>query len=262
MVLPGGAAELVDYKNKMKTTPFMNRIHKIIEYIKDRNDRKDYYPIWGTCLGFEELIVSSSGLKGESLQNGFDDRGKYHEVSLRDEFWNSRFFGHLPVEKKIINEVFSKPIAYYYHSEGIEPQHFKKFSKLVKDLTILGTSKNDAGREYIALLEHKKYPIFFAQFHPEKHQFEKRRSYIPMDRSQSTIKLMTSFIFKLVNDVRKNAKSFEDIPSSVAAYFPYYKMPIWSPVKSFERIYMFKNYFSLPEDDQPKRSNRRLLMDH
>jgi len=115
----------------------------------------------------------------------------------------------------------------------------------------LGTSKNDAGREFIAIAESKKYPIFFVQFHPEKHQFEKRRAYSPMDRSQDTIQVMTAFIFKMVESVRKYSKDYDNIPQLVQSYFPYYKSPIWSPVMSFERIYMFKNYFNIPEETKP-----------
>jgi len=102
--------------------------------------------------------------------------------------------------------------------------------------------------------------MFFVQFHPEKHQFEKRKSYKDLDRSYDTIKLMTSFIFKVVNDVRQYSTKYEDIPMFVQSFFPYYKVPIWSPVQSFERIYIFKNYFSLPlTDDGVKKGKLRTL---
>lgn len=70
---------------------------------------------------------------------------------------------------------------------------------------------------------------------------------------------MTSFIFKIVNDVRVHATKLEDIPQFVQSFFPYYKVPIWSPVQSFERIYIFKNYFSLPEDNEVKKGKLRTL---
>jgi len=74
-----------------------------------------------------------------------------------------------------------------------------------------------------------------------------------MDRSERTIKVMTSFIFKLVEFARPQATTFDKIPNSIQSYFPYYKMPVWSPSKAFERIYMFKNYYGLP-DLQPHTS--------
>jgi len=81
-----------------------------------------------------------------------------------------------------------------------------------------------------------------------------------LDRGYDTIKLMTSFIFKVVNDVRQNSVKYEEIPMFVQSFFPYYKVPIWSPVQSFERIYIFKNYFTLPgEEDTAKKGKLRLL---
>jgi gamma-glutamyl hydrolase len=194
--LPGGAAELVDFKNDNKPTPYMERIHKIVNYAKDRNDKGSYFPIWGTCLGFEELMVSSAGLKGTTLQDGFDDKAKYHPVILRDVYWKSNFFGTLNevVPKETQEAVYSKPIAYYYHSEGISVEHMKKFGELNSSVRVLATSRNDKGKEFVAIAESTKYPFWFTQFHPEKHQFEKRRSYSTMDRSPKTIQLMSGYI--------------------------------------------------------------------
>lgn len=156
------------------------------------------------------------------------------------------------VSKSDLKAVFADPIAYYYHSEGVDTAHFRKMAGMDK-VSLLGVSKNDKGREFTAILESKEYPMWFTQFHPEKHQFEKRDSYKPMDRSERTIRVMTSFVFKLVELARKHAKTFDKIPQSIQSYFPYYKTPIWSPSKAFERIYMFKNYFGLP-DLQPHTS--------
>merc|ERR1712151_840993 len=116
LVLPGGAAELV-------------------EWAKLRN-KKHYYPVWGTCLGFEEAVISFAGNNGKSLLNGFDDKGKFHEVNLRPTFWKSKFFGNLDISKKTIKSVFGKPISYYFHSEGISVEHFNKFSGLKNDVNI------------------------------------------------------------------------------------------------------------------------------
>jgi len=259
MVLPGGAAELVEFEKKNATTDYQNRIHDIIGWAKKQNSGKGYYPVWGTCLGFEELVIHFNENSGHALQNGFDDKAKYHEVDLKPEFWKSKFFGHLSVSEDLIKGVFNKPIAYYYHSEGIAVDHFQATPALSKHLTLLGSSKTDASREFGAIFESKDFPMYFVQFHPEKHQFEKREAYKPMDRSQNTIKVMSSFIFKLVDLARKNAKPLDMIPSNIQGYFPYYKQPIWSPSKAFERIYMFKNYFGLPKATPPKSRLMRLL---
>lgn len=246
MLLPGGAAELVDEKKGNAVTNYQQRIHEIMKWVEKQNNNGTFYPVWGTCLGMEELMIHHGNNNGKVLQSGFNDNGKYHPVKLNKSFWKSKFFGHLNISNADLKGVFNDPIAYYYHSEGVDTAHFKKMAGMDK-VRLLGTSKNDAGREFTAILESKKYPMFFTQFHPEKHQFEKRDSYKPMDRSERTIRVMTSFIFKLVEMARKHAQPFEKIPESIQSYFPYYKTPMWSPSKAFERIYMFKNYFGLPD---------------
>lgn len=258
MVLPGGAAELVDFKNASATTDYQNRIHAILTWVKKQNDSGKYYPVWGTCLGFEEMAISFGGNTGKVLQDGFDDKARYHEVTLKPAFWASDFFGKLSVSKQMIKEVFDRPIAYYYHSEGLGTAHYKELG-LSKHLTMIGHSTSDSKKEFVAMLEAKSYPMYFVQFHPEKHQFEKRESYKPMDRSQTTIKVMSSFIFKLVELARKNAKPLDQVPSAIQSFFPYYKQPIWSPSKAFERIYMFKNYYGLPKEKPAKTKLMRLL---
>lgn len=41
-----------------------------------------------------------------------------------------------------------------------------------KFFTLLATAKNDAGDEFVAVLEAKEFPIYAVQFHPEKNIFE------------------------------------------------------------------------------------------
>ena len=158
----------------------------------------------------------------------------------------------------LFKKVFGKQAAYYYHNEGISVDHFNKYDKLVKDLTILGTSKTNTGKEFIALLEAKKYPIFMVQFHPEKHQFEKRLTYKDLDRSEDTIRLMSSFIFKLVESVRQYSYPLNDIPKQIQSYFSIYTIPEMSPVQSFERIYVFKNFFTSTKTSKPPKMLRLL----
>jgi len=74
-------------------------------------------------------MISFAGNLGSALQDGFDDKAKYHEVKLYDGFWKSKFFGNMGVDKKKIISVFSKPIAYYFHSEGIDLEKFNKIPK-------------------------------------------------------------------------------------------------------------------------------------
>jgi len=231
-----------------------------MQWVKQRNDKNIYYPVWGTCLGMEELVVSFSGNKPRSLQDGFDDKNAVHTVELNESFWKSKFFGQLDIPKKTLKDTFGHPRSYYFHGEGITPEHFKSFKQLNESLKILGTSKNASGKEFVSIVESIKYPIYMTQFHPEKTQFEKRIIYKNLDRSHSTISTMSSFAFKLVDNVRQYSKSITETPDFIQSFFPYYHQAINSPVKSFERIYVFKNYFKLTPDAEPPKPKRVRMM--
>src|SRR5687768_15658996 len=50
VLMPGGGGDYYDYGEF------------IYKYIKDQNDIGHYYPLWGTCLGFEFLTGYASGI--------------------------------------------------------------------------------------------------------------------------------------------------------------------------------------------------------
>lgn len=94
MVLPGGAVELVHFKQKSRTTPYQDKLHKILAWTRRYNDAGNYYPVWGTCLGMEELLISFNKNGGDALEDGFDDHKGYHAVKLNKDFWKSKFFSN------------------------------------------------------------------------------------------------------------------------------------------------------------------------
>ena len=59
IVLPGGGAALF-YYHDYKPSGYMNKIYEIIKYAKKLNDdpKVGFFSVWGTCLGFEALMIS------------------------------------------------------------------------------------------------------------------------------------------------------------------------------------------------------------
>jgi len=58
LVLPGGGAELVEFHgiNPRKITKYQNRLAQIINWVKKENDKGNFFPVWGTCLGMQEAF--------------------------------------------------------------------------------------------------------------------------------------------------------------------------------------------------------------
>jgi gamma-glutamyl hydrolase len=141
----------------------------------ESNARGDYFPVWGTCLGFEFLIMLVGGM--DALQTGYVS----HNVSLPLVF---------PTEEDVIhsNGVFSKQSVLYpetmqyvlatqnitmnNHVNGITPQRFLGNYKLRSEFYITSTNVDQNGEPFVSTIESIRYPIYGVQYHPEKNNFE------------------------------------------------------------------------------------------
>eukprot|EP00330_Aristerostoma_sp_ATCC50986_P001478 CAMPEP_0114593858 /NCGR_PEP_ID=MMETSP0125-20121206/15450_1 /TAXON_ID=485358 ORGANISM="Aristerostoma sp., Strain ATCC 50986" /NCGR_SAMPLE_ID=MMETSP0125 /ASSEMBLY_ACC=CAM_ASM_000245 /LENGTH=104 /DNA_ID=CAMNT_0001793453 /DNA_START=438 /DNA_END=752 /DNA_ORIENTATION=+ len=63
-------------------------------------------------------------------------------------------------------------ITYYNHQNIISPEKFYAVEEMIMNYTIDGIAYGAGGRWYIAALEHKEFPFYANQFHPEKNVFE------------------------------------------------------------------------------------------
>lgn len=75
---------------------------------------------------------------------------------------------------------------------------------VTSEYRILGTSLDMSGKEYIAIIENVKYPIYGVQFHPEKVMFEWNQLYNDyLPRTYGAIVANTFFGQFFINEVRK-----------------------------------------------------------
>ena len=85
ILFPGGAGDYVDYGRS------------IYDQVKTWNDQGHFYPIWGTCLGFENLAIIASD-EGSAVLSKLEA----HNINLPLEFIgepdNNKMFGDLGVD--------------------------------------------------------------------------------------------------------------------------------------------------------------------
>ncbi|XP_075682305.1 gamma-glutamyl hydrolase [Rhinoderma darwinii] len=225
VLLPGGGVDL-------KYSEYA-RVSKIFyDLALVANDQGDYFPIWGTCLGFEELTVLTSGELLLTLT-------KTEDLSLPLNFTknvlNSKLFRNIP--QPLYKALSSMPITANFHSWSLSAQNFTANEKLRKFYNILSTN-SDGDLEFISTFEAYDYPFYGVQWHPEKNPFEWKKT---SDISHTAEAVHVAFYMAnfFVNEGRKSRHQFSD---EAQARYPliYNYCPTYTGnISVFEQMYFF-----------------------
>lgn len=145
VLFPGGDGDYYDLGNF------------VFNEIKKMNDNGDFFPGWGTCLGYEFMIAYSTS-KGNSTWGIFDLHNESLKVKftvdpMRSRMW--RPFGPTGAE-----EFELKNLTYNSHRYGISPDTFKSDPQLASFWNVTSVSMMPNGTEFVASMEAKEYPIF------------------------------------------------------------------------------------------------------
>jgi gamma-glutamyl hydrolase len=124
----------------------------------------DYFPVWGTCFGMQQMMTFVGGLSG---LNSFDSKDYFKQVhgdiSLSTK--GSRLLKAAP--PKFIHDHY---LPWFNHQEGLSVSRFVSNPALSKTFRILARAHDRSGKEYVALIEGKDQPWYGCQFHPEYHK--------------------------------------------------------------------------------------------
>ena len=167
VLFPGGDSNL---------PPNANYIWKLILELNAKED--DYFPVWGTCMGFEFLVMLAGG-KESVLQSGFDS----HNISLplifptmEDVHISNGIYSTTselyPIPSSMRETLVTSNITMNNHHQGITPTQFLDNSNLTEFFHITSTNFDRKGRPFVSTIESKNFPIYGTQYHPEKNNFE------------------------------------------------------------------------------------------
>jgi len=189
---------------------------KLYKMAKEANDKGDYMPIWGTCLGYEYLVMLTSSddptEQEESLQSDFDS----WNMSLPLNFTTDAVHSTMYKSRYIRNMTQTLPLTMNNHHYGFDPEKFKSHDRLSSFFRVLSTNVDRQGRSFISSVEAIHYPFYGVQFHPEKNMFEyatypeSTQPFEDINHSQEGIEF-SHYMGKLfVNEARKNMHKFVD----------------------------------------------------
>ncbi|XP_050352085.1 gamma-glutamyl hydrolase A-like isoform X2 [Nymphalis io] len=195
--LPGGAT----FFNQ--SNGFADAGQHIYDIAKELNDAGDYFPIFGTCLGFELLIILASGR--DKIENRIRCYS-YNNLPLNftRDYRSSKMFKETP--RDIINILKTKDVTVNAHQFCIVDENLKSHN-LTDDWRVTAHSNDEYNVEFIASIEHRRYPFYGVQFHPEKSAFEWKRSK-NYPHSFEAVKANRYFMDFFVQECRKSRHSF------------------------------------------------------
>lgn len=146
------------------------------QYIFDKtvaaNAAGDFMPLWGTCMGFEWLLMSAT--RDKDILDPKQGQMDAYNISLPLDFTASapasKMFSLAP--SSIYNILESQNVTMNNHHYGIWTEHFLATESLSSFFDVLSTNVDRNGDSFISTIEAFDFPIFGSQWHPEKNLFE------------------------------------------------------------------------------------------
>jgi len=165
LLFPGGGINLLDFN-----TPYMQAILHLYNLVIDANTKGDYFPLWGTCMGFQEITVVSANTPSVLDIDSFDSENLPQALNFTSLAQSSRMFRNCPAS--LLHALSFEDITMNNHHDGVKPETYSTNAALSSIFNVLSTNSDRAGKEYVSAVEGKKMPIYGVQFHPEKNSFE------------------------------------------------------------------------------------------
>ena len=163
LLFPGGAASLEAH------SPFFQSAKWMFDEAVKMNAAGDRFPIHGTCLGFELFHVILAN--GTAVLDSFDAGDAAAPLILTAHAAGSRMFQNASSE--LLAAAQTRALAMESHVKGVNVSVYRDPAlKLSEFFTVLSTSFDVHGKEYVSSVESALFPITATQWHPEKAPFE------------------------------------------------------------------------------------------
>ena len=205
VLFTGGGLE-----NLTWSTPYMQIAAKIFDAVKAKNDDGIFFPLHGTCQGFQVLNLLASMNQSVLVDNAFDSEDLMLPLDITwDGHHSSRFFDVQTAPGDIVQTLSTENCTVNMHHDGIPVSSFEADAALADFFILVSTNFDRAGNAFVSTVEGWEYPITATQWHPEKPAFEFRGSNNMNTSHTSTgIAAMQYMANFFVSDARRNTQAF------------------------------------------------------
>ena len=167
-VLTGGAAAFFE-ADGLTLTRYATTAQLVLNESLRAQQSGEWWPVWGTCLGHELLMVLAAGPDHSVLGDGFDSEDLQLALTPTVDAASSRLWGTVNEEQPDAwAYLTAENITENLHVKGVEPSSFAASSALSSGYRFMSTNLDRAGRPFVSSFESKTAPVYGVQFHPEK----------------------------------------------------------------------------------------------
>lgn len=224
LLLPGGDIN-IEYSQFTRTAKIFYKL------AVKANDEGDYFPLWGTCQGFQQLTVLTAN---KNLLTNTDTEAVALPLTFAPGSTTSRMFRQFP--KNLLQSLAQESITGNFHSWSLSVQNYSRNSNLKRFYKVLSTN-TDGTTEFISTMEAYRYPFYAVQWHPEKSPFEWLDK-PGMVHSASAVQASFYTASFFVSEARKNQHKFsspqEEEKALIYNYIPEFKK---------DPFYFVQNYY-------------------
>ena len=187
-----------------KLTPYAMKVLSAIEHLKERQDsEKIKIPIFGTCLGYELLLLQSAFSQIE-----FDEVDNFKKLMPLDSY-ETEESSPIGITRflNLKNSISQEKVFFFNHKYALTVHQFNDSPNLQNDYDIVATATvqtKDGPKIIVAAIQHKKYPIYGVQFHPEKNEFEPE---LNLPHSLKTLKFLNGIDDEFYQNIETNASN-------------------------------------------------------
>jgi gamma-glutamyl hydrolase len=154
MIFIGGGIEQKSYTNVQRNT-YIKTLFDAYTWIKHCNDHGRYFPLWGSCLGFEMMLAFENHVPLRSMFHSMASHVQNINSTITfTNVRNSRLKNWFPL--KLRKQMELQLCAVHHHQFGFDIQRQKK-------IIIVSIE-----RDYVNMVEFCDYPFYGVQFHPER----------------------------------------------------------------------------------------------
>jgi gamma-glutamyl hydrolase len=233
LVWTGGASEIA-------TGPYAATSQYLLSLILDMNKKADYFPLWATCQGFQQVSIYFAGDSSVLVERPLTNT--VVPLNFTENF--SRILNQAP--DQILSGFTYENITVNNHHYGVDPKSFVDNSYLANNFTVVATNMDTNGNEFVSWIEGFGFPVYATQFHPEKNSFEWSQAWASDPNSH--IPDATAAMQWLADWVVKEARKSQHVYAGgvpTAGTLAYTVSPLYTGKMGpdyFEQQYFFKNH--------------------